>query len=81
MKPDILDAVARADDEAVSVLALAHATEKRYLVYRVAQILGKSPQHVRSLCRSGKLRAIKTGPRSWMIPESSVKSYLDAYNF
>ena len=42
-----------------------------------AKTLKISSSKIHTLIRTGKLDAIKLGPRSWRIPKRALKAYLD----
>ena len=57
------------------------ANARSLSVSEVAARLGTSTQHVRGLCREGRLEAFRSGDGrgSWLVHESSLDAYLDEH--
>jgi excisionase family DNA binding protein len=45
---------------------------------QVATLLQVSPEHVRRLARTGRLRGARLGTAGWRFSEEQVKAYLDS---
>ena len=49
-------------------------------VRKAAQILGTTERHIYNMIKSGKLKAIKIGPRGIRVSNRSVEDYIEKSN-
>jgi len=50
--------------------------ERMYTIKETAEVLRKSPKTVRRYVQSGLLPALRSGPKSFVIPESELNKFM-----